>query len=90
MISVPRVKIPLRSDRTRFNSSLRRRNILKNIVFVRLLEIKQLMAKPRLSEIIDIFKTKTSKQEKDHFLRNLKQLYLKREQSLSCLVDYKY
>lgn len=65
-----------------------RRNILKNVVFRRILEIRAIMAKPKLSTILKLFAEEDSEAGKDKIIRKLHKIYGKGTQKND--LDFKY
>ena len=54
---------------------LRRRNILKNVVFRRILQIRKILAKPSLSKILEDFKDEDGNFDKDQARQRIQALY---------------
>lgn len=48
-----------------------RRNILKNVVFRRIIEIRAIMAKPKLDAILKLFDAEDSEAGKEKIIRKL-------------------
>ena len=75
IINFKKQLIPYKIRSKTFHEFLGRRNILKNIVFQILLEIRRIKAKPKLSELLKMFKNKTNQQEKERFIEKMKMLF---------------
>lgn len=58
---------------------LNRRSILKNIVFVEILKIREQMKKPKLSELLETLKSNSDSQARDALLQKMLHLYQKDE-----------
>ena len=56
-----------------------RRNILKNIVFRRIIEIREIKKKPKLSQILEYFNKQGNKNNKDRLVNKLKLLYKRKD-----------
>ena len=49
--------------------------MLKNVVFQILMEIRRIKAKPKLGELLQMFKGMTDKKEKEKFIEKIKEIY---------------
>lgn len=62
---IPRMLRDPKYTESELDGILRRRNILKNVVFRRILQIRKLLAKPNLSKILESFKDENGNFDKD-------------------------
>ena len=58
---------------------MRRRNILKQVVFRRLIEVREIKRKPKLSDLMQMFKDDDEETNRENLIAYLKKLYDKKE-----------
>lgn len=58
-----------------FEKMLERRTILKNVVMRRISEIQDIMKKPKLTELLSMFREKSDPQERQILLEKMKKMY---------------
>ncbi len=84
---VPPIQVPRRFTYIGYHEMLERRTFFKNLVFRRILEIREIKSKPKLHEFLSIFR-KNSK-AKDQLLKKLEVLYSAQNQKKNW-IDIKY
>ena len=69
--------VPVGLDR--LQEIIERRNILKNVVFRIIMELRRKIALPKLNVILNTFKGAKNQEEKQAFVKKLKKIYNLRE-----------
>ena len=74
-MNIPDIQKDRRISNGAHEQMLKRRNTLKNIVFRRLLEIREINKKPKLGQLLAMFKNNSDPDAKDHLIAKLTKLY---------------
>lgn len=79
IVEMPDLRRDRRIPKKKMEAILNRRSILKNIVFVEILKIREQMKKPKLGELLDTLKSNSDPQARDALLQKMLHLYQKDE-----------